>query len=106
MQKQILALVFACLLGAVLSYLPTGDAKAGLSSVPNVSVTLPHQNLVTPAKVWRDCQRIARCNGCTPVYRCRSCSYQKKCYGRLCEWGDVCVWGPYIPLAPRGVRVY
>ncbi|MCJ7598452.1 MAG: hypothetical protein MUO41_07475 [Methyloceanibacter sp.] len=106
MQKQILALVFACLLGVVVSYLPAGDAKAGLSSVPNVSATLQHQNLVTPARVWRDCQRIARCNGCTPVYRCRSCSYQKQCYGRLCEWGDVCVWGPYIPLAPKGVRVY
>ncbi|HEY8264787.1 MAG TPA: hypothetical protein VIG26_10560 [Methyloceanibacter sp.] len=106
MQKQFMAAIFACLLGAMLSTLPAGDAKAGLSSVPHVSVTLKQQSLVTPAKVWRDCQRIARCHGCTPVYRCRSCSYVKKCYGRLCEWGDVCVWGPYIPLAPRGVRVY
>lgn len=106
MQKLLVAALFACLLGALLSILTAGGAKAGLSSAPNISVTLQQQTLVIPAKVWRDCQRIARCHGCAPVYRCRSCSYEKKCYGRLCEWGDVCVWGPYIPLAPKGVRVY
>lgn len=106
MQKLLVAAMFACLLGAMLSSLPASDAKAGLASVPNFSAALRQQNLVTQVKVWRDCQRIARCHGCTPVYRCRSCSYEKKCYGRLCEWGDVCVWGPYIPLAPKGVRVY
>jgi hypothetical protein len=106
MQKQFMAALLVCLLGAILSYLPEGDAKAGLASVPNVSVTLGHQNLVTPAKVWRDCQRIARCHGCTPVYRCRSCTYERQCRYGQCQWGDVCVWGPYIPLAPRGVRVY
>jgi hypothetical protein len=106
MQKHMLAAVFACLLGALISTLPAGDAKAGFASVPNVSITLDHQNLVTPAKVWRDCQRIARCHGCTPVYRCRSCSYVRQCRYGQCQWGDVCVWGPYIPLAPRGVPVY
>jgi hypothetical protein len=106
MQKLLVAVICACLLGALLSTLPAGDAKAGVSSAPNVSITLQHRNLVTQARVWRDCQRIARCHGCAPVYRCRSCSYEKKCYGRLCEWGDVCVWGPYFPLAPKGVRVY
>jgi hypothetical protein len=106
MQKLLVAAIFACLLGALLSSLPAGDAKAGLASIPNISIIPHQQNLVTPAKVWRDCQRIARCRGCTPVYRCRSCSYEKTCYRRLCEWGDVCVWGPYIPLAPKGVPVY
>jgi hypothetical protein len=106
MQKHMLAAVLTCLLGALISTLPAGDAKAGFASVPNVSITLDHQNLVTPAKVWRDCQRIARCHGCTPVYRCRSCSYERQCRYGQCQWGDVCVWGPYIPLAPRGVPVY
>jgi hypothetical protein len=106
MQKQFLAAIFACLLGAMLSHLPAGDAKAGLSSAPSLSVTLQQQNLVIPAKVWRDCQRIARCHGCTPVYRCRACSYERQCRYGQCQWSDVCVWGPYIPLAPKGVRVY
>jgi hypothetical protein len=57
------------------------------------------------ALIWKDCQRIARCTGCQPVYRCRSCSYQRTCADRICGWGDVCVWGPYLRVLPRGARI-
>jgi hypothetical protein len=57
------------------------------------------------ALVWKDCQRVALCTGCTPVYRCRSCTYQRTCAGGRCGWGDVCVWGPYVRVLPRGARI-
>jgi len=57
------------------------------------------------ALVWKDCQRIARCSGCRPVYRCRSCQYRRTCAGGICGWGDVCVWGPYVRVLPRGARI-
>jgi hypothetical protein len=57
------------------------------------------------ALVWKDCQRVALCEGCRPVYRCRSCSYQRTCQGGRCGWGDVCVWGPYVRVLPRGARI-
>jgi hypothetical protein len=57
------------------------------------------------ALVWKDCQRVALCTGCTPVYRCRSCTYQRTCAGGRCGWGDVCVWGPYLRVLPRGARI-
>ena len=57
------------------------------------------------AIVWKDCQRIAMCSGCRPVYKCRSCSYQRTCAGGICGWGDVCVWGPYLKVLPRGARI-
>ena len=43
------------------------------------------------ALVWKDCQRIALCSGCRPVFRCRSCEYRRTCAGGVCGWGDVCV---------------
>ena len=57
------------------------------------------------ALVWRDCQRIAMCSGCRPVYKCRSCAYQRSCTAGVCGWGDVCVWGPYVKVLPRGARI-
>jgi hypothetical protein len=106
MQRHMLAAVVACLLGAMLSLLPAGGTRAGLSTVPDISSMLESQSLIQPARVWRDCQRIARCHGCAPVYRCRACEYQRQCRYGQCQWSDVCVWGPYIPLAPKGVPVY
>ena len=67
MQKQFMAAIFACLLGAMLSTLPAGDAKAGLSSVPHVSVTLKQQSLVTPAKVWRAATAARRSIAAAPA---------------------------------------
>src|SRR5499426_3006679 len=57
------------------------------------------------ARVWKDCQRIARCSGCQPVFRCRSCEYKRTCAGGVCGWGDICVWGPYVRVLPRGARI-
>ena len=54
---------------------------------------------------WKDCQEIAECTGCRPVYKCRSCNYQKQCARGLCEWADVCVWSSSMKLLPRGARI-
>jgi hypothetical protein len=108
MRISLIGLISALLLAISLGAMPVGEVKAGAAMSGHVADALPHQTLVAPALVWRDCQRIARCNGCKPVFRCRSCTYQRQCSSRRrpCEWVDVCVWGPYLPLAPRGVRVY
>jgi hypothetical protein len=94
----ILASLFAVLLGT-LEVAHAGPPSSGASA-------LKHQTLVQPVRTWRDCQRIARCTGCQPVFHCRSCSYKRTCVRGGCEWTDVCVWGPFLPLAPRGVRIY
>jgi hypothetical protein len=104
MHKALIKLALICLIGAVLGAMPVTDARSGAGAPGSIGGALQHQPLWTPVLVWRDCQRIARCRGCAPVYRCRSCTYQRTCNG-LCEWADVCIWGPYLPLAPRGVRI-
>jgi len=106
MRKLLIGLVLVLLVTAMLGMTPTGDATADTSMAGSVADALQHQSLVQPVRVWRDCQRIARCYGCRPVYHCRTCSYQRQCPRRgPCQWGDVCVWGPYLPLAPRGVPI-
>ena len=84
MQKLLLTLGVTALMASGLSAPPVNEAEA---------------------RVWKDCQRIARCTGCRPVYRCRSCQYQRTCAGGQCSWGDVCVWGPYVKVLPRGARI-
>jgi len=84
MRKTLIMLGLAGLVAASLSVLPAGEAHA---------------------LVWKDCQRIALCEGCRPVYKCRSCQYQRSCAGGVCGWGDVCVWGPYVKVLPRGARI-
>jgi hypothetical protein len=79
-----------CLLGL------TGLVAAGL-------VALTPSN--ARALIWRDCQEISQCPGCRPVYKCRSCSYQRTCIRGLCQWGDVCVWSPALKYLPRGARI-
>ena len=73
-----------------------GLAAAGLLALQSGEVR---------ALVWKDCQRIALCEGCRPVYKCRSCQYQRTCAGGVCGWGDVCLWGPYVRVLPRGARI-
>ena len=104
MRTGLLGLVMA-LLAVVLVGGSSMEARAApLASGLTAAVT--YQSPVQPVLVWRDCQRIARCSGCKPVYRCRSCSYQRQCPRRgPCAWTDVCVWGPYLPVAPRGVPI-
>jgi len=79
------------------------EGRAGTFSP--LGAAAPHAPLFTPVKIWRDCQEIALCTGCKPVYKCRSCTYEKKCYRTFCEWRDVCVWGPYVKVLPAGARI-
>ncbi len=82
----------------------------------NIVLRLGLAGLVTAALVglsaqpasalkWKDCQEIAQCTGCRPVYKCRSCSYQRECVRGLCQWGDVCVWSPAMKVLPPGARI-
>ena len=65
----------------------------------------PPPPMATPVKAFRECQEIARCSGCRPVYKCRSCTYQRVCSRGRCEWRDVCVWGPARKVLPQGARI-
>jgi hypothetical protein len=105
MHKSLIGLFLAFLLATALGAMPVTEAMAGAAMAGSMASSIQHQPLVTPVIIWRDCQRIAHCYGCRPVYRCRSCSYQRICKRRLCEWADICVWGPYLPIAPRGVPI-
>ena len=107
MRRSVVGLVLALLLATLLGTEPATDAEAAVTMAGGVASSLQHQSLLQPVIVWRDCQRIARCYGCQPVYHCRTCSYQRQCPRRgPCHWGDICTWGPYLPVAPRGVPVY
>lgn len=97
-------LLLACLMVAGYGLFTSSGTLA--ASPTSIVSALPHQPLATPIKVWKDCQEIAMCTGCKPVYRCRSCSYQRTCQGDRCGWGDVCVWGPYVKVLPRGARIF
>jgi hypothetical protein len=102
MRKALLRLGLAALMAACL-LAPTTGARAGALS--DLRSALDHQPLYTPVLVWKDCQRIAMCSGCRPVFKCRSCVYQRTCKYELCEWRDICVWGPYLRVLPRGARI-
>ena len=65
----------------------------GLSAVP------------ASARLWKDCQEMSQCPGCRPVYKCRSCSYQRECVRGICQWGNVCVWSPALKYLPPGARI-
>jgi hypothetical protein len=106
MHKARMGVILASLTAVALCLLLVAHGSAGATVPGNGAGAVQHQPLWTPVLVWRDCQRIARCMGCRPVYHCRSCSYQRTCRRDFCGWGDVCVWGPYLPLAPRGVPIY
>lgn len=103
MRKALRILASAGLLAACLFALPASEGRAGAPG--DIGSALQHQPLVTPVLVWRDCQRIAMCTGCRPVYKCRSCAYKRQCFRGRCQWGDVCVWGPYLKVLPRGARI-
>lgn len=101
MRKARIALGLAGLVALSLAALGQADAWS-----PNgLGAAAPHAPIATPAKVFRDCQEIALCTGCKPVYKCRSCEYQRVCTRGFCEWRDVCVWGPYVKVLPPGARI-
>jgi hypothetical protein len=96
-----IALVLAGLLALSLAAL----GQAGAWSPAGFGYAVPHAPIAAPAKVFRDCQEIALCTGCKSVYKCRSCEYQRVCTRGVCEWRDVCVWGPYVKVLPPGARI-
>lgn len=99
MRRGLVGVVLICMI------VFAGAGSSAMAGPMQTQRSPEQQTLAIPVKVWRDCQRIARCTGCKPVYRCRSCEYQRNCAGGRCGWADICVWGPYIPLAPKGVRI-
>jgi len=103
MRKVLCLLGVAGLLAACLLALPASNSRAG--ALADLKGVTQHATIYTPVAVWKDCQRIAMCTGCKPSYRCRSCTYQRTCAGGICGWGDVCVWGPYLRVLPRGARI-
>jgi hypothetical protein len=103
MRKALIRLALAGLVIACLGALSGSDATAGMPG--GLGGALPHQPLATSVRVWKDCQAVAMCTGCRPVYHCRSCSYRRTCKYGMCQWGDVCVWGPYVRILPRGARI-
>ncbi len=103
LRKVWLALALAGLITACGALLAT-EGKAGVPG--GIGAAPQHQTLVTKVLIWKDCQEIAQCSGCRPVYKCRSCSYQRTCKYRLCEWGDICVWSPSMRVLPPGARIF
>ena len=103
MRKVLCLLGVAALLAACLLALPASDSRAG--ALADLRGVTQQETIYTPVAVWKDCQKIAMCTGCAASYRCRSCSYQRTCAGGICGWGDVCVWGPYLRVLPRGARI-
>jgi len=102
-RKAWLMLIAAGLMAAGFGLLSAYDTQAAPPAP--IAGTLQSEPLVMPARVWKDCQSIAMCTGCRPVYRCRSCTYKRTCQGGRCGWGDVCVWGPHVKVLPRGARI-
>ncbi|MGV1015599.1 MAG: hypothetical protein ACOYB4_11575 [Methyloceanibacter sp.] len=103
MRKAWLMLILAGLMAAGYGTFLSGDVRA--APLMPIASPLQPEPLWTPVRVWKDCQAIAMCTGCRPVYRCRSCTYKLTCRARQCSWGDVCVWGPYVKVLPRGARI-
>jgi hypothetical protein len=99
--KALIALALAGLVAV--SMLAERGAQAG--PFAGVGNAVEAQTLYTPVLKFKDCQRVALCEGCAPVFRCRSCEYKRTCDGGVCGWGDVCVWGPYVKALPRGARI-
>jgi hypothetical protein len=98
-----ITLVMAGLLALVA--LSVGDSRAGAWSPRGFDGFVRPEPIVSPVKVFRDCQEIALCNGCKPVYKCRACEYKRTCTRGVCSWSDVCVWSPYMKVLPPGARI-
>jgi hypothetical protein len=103
MRKRLILLGLIGLMAAGFGALTADSARAWMPA--GIGAAPQHQTLVTKVLIWKDCQEIAQCSGCRPVYKCRSCSYQRTCIYGMCQWGDVCVWGPYLKVLPRGARI-
>jgi len=100
-----ITLVLAGLLALCLVGISAFESYAGAWTPRGFPGFVRPEPIVSPVKVFRDCQEIALCTGCKPVYKCRSCEYKRTCTGGICSWGDVCVWGPYVKVLPPNARI-
>jgi hypothetical protein len=100
-----ITLVLAGLLALCLVGISAFESYAGAWTPRGFAGFVHPEPIVSPVKVFRDCQEIALCTGCKPVYKCRSCEYKRTCTGGVCSWGDVCVWGPYVKVLPPNARI-
>jgi len=103
MRKALITLALAGIMAACFGAMTAGGARAGMPG--EIGSALQPEPLWTKVLVWKDCQRIALCTGCRAVFKCRSCTYQRTCKYGLCQWSDICVWGPYLRVLPRGARI-
>jgi hypothetical protein len=103
MRKRAVQLALLGLMAVCFGALGGSGARAAISG--SLGDGLPHAPLATPVRMWKDCQEIAQCTGCRPVYKCRFCTYQRQCIRGLCQWGNVCVWSPAMKVLPRGARI-
>lgn len=103
MGKALIALALAAVVAIGLGMVAKRDAQAG--AFGQLGSAVETQPLYTPVLKFKDCQRVALCTGCKPVFRCRSCEYRRTCEAGRCFWGEVCEWGPYVRTLPRGARI-
>ncbi len=101
----VLAGLFLGFLALCLAAFLTLEGQAGAWFPGGFEEAAAPAPIATPAKVFKDCQEIALCAGCKARYKCRSCKYQRACSRGLCEWRDICVWGPYVKVLPPNARI-
>ena len=60
---------------------------------------------VKSAKAPPVCQKVIRCAGCQPGYRCRACRKRPICTHGICHYRTMCGWGPALKALPQGARL-
>lgn len=80
---------------------PASAADATVVKPIATSLVIP----VKAAKAPPICQRIVRCAGCRPVYRCKVCRKRPICIHGVCHYRPICTWGPAVSALPKGARV-
>ncbi|WP_108683139.1 hypothetical protein [Methyloceanibacter sp. wino2] len=96
-----IALGIVGLLLSVGTLAPASTADVSKFTPMPTSMVVP----VKAAKAAPVCQRIVRCAGCRPVYRCQVCRKRPICTHGVCIYRTVCGWGPALPSLPKGARV-
>ena len=82
---------------------PVPASAADASQVKSIATSM-----VIPVKAAKGppvCQRIVRCAGCRPVYRCKVCRKRPICTHGVCIYRTICGWGPALSALPKGARV-
>lgn len=96
-----IALGIVGLLLSVGTLAPASAADASQVKHDATSMVVPVKAVKAPPV----CQRIVRCAGCRPVYRCQVCRKRPICTHGVCIYRTVCGWGPAVSALPKGARV-